>query len=93
MAEGLSKLWSKLSLTEDEETEIIIDESDISILKNVLVGRFVSKRLVSMVKLGLALKMIWYLDFHLHLLAIRDGTFVFEFGNVVECNRVLYNQP
>lgn len=52
MAEGLNELWSKLSLSEVEDQKVVIDESDLPLPKNILIGRFVMKRSIEWLNLG-----------------------------------------
>lgn len=88
MAEGLTELWKKLSLTEKEECcQSSLTGLTFRHQKNVLVGRFVSKQPIRS-----ALKRIWKLDFSLKVSTIGEDVFVFEFGDITECNKILHKQ-
>lgn len=90
--EGLADLGNKLSLVEEEDYEIIIEDSDDPAPKNILVVRFVSKRPIGPVDIDSALKCIWDLDYSLYVSKIGDGMFIFEFDSAVECNKILNKQ-
>lgn len=89
MADEIDELWSKLSLSKIECSEIDVGVAIIPKPANVLVGRFVMKRSIGAQELGFALKRIWNLNSYLKVNSVNEGVFVFEFGNNVDCNRLL----
>lgn len=93
IADDIAGLWGKFSLSDLEGTKLDVGKDVLPNRTNILVGRFVLKKLIGAQELGAALKQIWRLNSPLKVSSVDDGVFVFEFGNSNDCNRILLRQP
>ena len=97
MNEELEQMWGKLSLTEAEQTEVVLDEEWLEEVKeverNCLVGKLVLNRRINLEVMKNVLSSIWKLSYGMSIREVGCRLFIFHFEENLEKERVLLRQP
>ena len=97
MTEGLEEIWNKLTLTEEEQEDILVEKEwveDISEAgKNCLLGKMLMRKPVNMEAMRSVFIKIWKVSAGLSIREIDDRIFIFRFGNGLEKEREIQKQP
>ncbi|KAL8473856.1 hypothetical protein ACS0TY_030640 [Phlomoides rotata] len=86
MAKSVSEIGKRLAITE-------IEEGPFPNPRNTIIGRLEMKKTIGAREFGVAMKRIWKVADDLTISNMGEGLFIFEFGDELECNRVLIKQP
>ena len=97
MDSELENLWNKLSLSEEEKREVVIEKSSVEETskgrKNCLIGKLLSKRMVNIEAMRNVLYKVWKLEAGLVIKEVGDRIYVFQFEAEHEKDRILIRQP
>ncbi|XVE96179.1 hypothetical protein REPUB_Repub02eG0199500 [Reevesia pubescens] len=97
MAYDLNKLWSKLTLTNEENVDLCVEKSwvedTLKESKNCLVGKILSRKVVNLEEMKYVLTKVWKLKSDLLLREIGEKIFIFQFENLLGKNRIYLSQP
>ena len=97
MSEGLEVLWSKLSLTEDEQSDDIVkkewldDQEEVK--QNCLLGKLMTRKNVNVEAMNSVFIKIWKISYGLSIREVGDRLFLFHFEDILERDRILQKQP
>ena len=93
METGLEDLWNKLSLSEDEKVEVVIErnwiEETAEARRNCLIGKLLTKHGINLEVMKSVLHQVWKLACGLEIKEVGDNVFVFQFEEEAEKDRVL----
>ena len=93
MNEELEKLWEKLSLTEAEQTEVIVEkdwqEKDNEVGENCLIGKLVLNKRINVEAMKNVLSTIWKLSARMSIKEVGGRLFIFHFEDISEKEAVL----
>ena len=89
---GLDSLWSRFSLTEEEEQGAEVERHD-EIQTHRLAGRFFTKRVLNVELVGRTFKPLWKLIGELKIRDIGNNILLFEFADNLDLERVLEFEP
>ena len=89
---GLDSLWSRFSLTEEEEQGAEVERHD-EIQTHRLAGRFFTKRVLNVESVGRTFKPLWKLIGELKIRDIGNNILLFEFADNLDLERVLEFEP
>ena len=82
MDTGLEASWNKLSLTENELYEVIIDKNWVDdnahARRNCLIGKMVIKRAINLEAMKTMLQKVWKLSSGMVIKEVYDQVFVFQ---------------
>ena len=97
MSESLEELWSRLSLTEEEQNEVVvekewIDEASV-VGKKCLLGKILLSRAVNIEAMRNVFLKIWRLKSDLSIREVGDRLFLLHFEDELEKDRVFQKQP
>ncbi|XVF20935.1 hypothetical protein REPUB_Repub12eG0046700 [Reevesia pubescens] len=97
MADNIEKLSSKLSLTEDEQQEILVEkgwhvETLVNVL-NCLLGKKLANKGVSVEVLQGVFKKFWRLSHGVQIKDLGEKRFFFHFSSQADKDRVFAFQP
>ncbi|XWS50373.1 hypothetical protein CRYUN_Cryun12cG0082400 [Craigia yunnanensis] len=96
MSEELEKLWEKLSLTEEEQTDVVIDKDWLAEVeelgKNCLIGRLVLNKKVNVGAMKNVICNAWKVSTSMIIKEVGNRLFVFQFRDTMEKERVLLCQ-
>lgn len=90
--EGLENMWSRFSLTEEEEFGAKVlkdDEKEI----HRLAGRFFTTWVLNMEVVGRTCKFLWKLKGELKICDLGDSILVFDFEEGLDLERVVKLEP
>ncbi|XP_075675152.1 uncharacterized protein LOC142644416 [Castanea sativa] len=90
--EGLEKMWSWFSLTEEEEFGAKVLKDDEKKI-NRLAGRFFTKWVLNVEVVGHTFKPLWKLKGELKICDLGDSILVFDFKEGLDLERVLELEP
>ncbi|XWS13549.1 hypothetical protein CRYUN_Cryun36dG0046500 [Craigia yunnanensis] len=97
MEEGLEKLWSRFSLTEEEQLDVVIEkewvEDMVERSKNYLLDRLVMKKPVNLEAMKNIFMKVWKIQGGMNVNEVRERLFIFQFDDLLEKDRVLQKQP
>ena len=97
MSEDLEQLWGKLSLTKEEQIDVILDkdwcEEVNEVGKYCIIGKMVLNRRVNMEAMKNVLCNVWKSFFGMSIKEVRDRLYIFKFENQMEKEKVLMKQP
>ena len=85
---GLDSLWSRFSLTEEEEQDTEVERQD-EVQIHKLAGRFFTKRVLNVKSVGHTFKPLWKLIRELKIRDIGDNFLLFELEDILDLERVL----
>ncbi|XVF12481.1 hypothetical protein REPUB_Repub08aG0122200 [Reevesia pubescens] len=96
MANDLEDLWSKLSLTEEEQTEVCLNVAgdDDSVLEypKWLFCKAITRKRINMASMKNVLTVVWKLSGSLSIKEIGDKIYIFRFEIEDEKNKVFFSQ-
>ena len=86
MNEKLENLWGKLSLTEEEQTEVVVEEDWIEdeVGRKCLIGKLLLNRRVNVEVMKNVLSNIWKLSSGLTIKEVGSRSFIFQFEDNME---------
>ena len=97
MIESLEELWSRLSLIEKEQDEVVVKKDwieDVSAVGNkCLLGKLLLRRAVNIEAMRNVFLNICRLKFGLIIREVGERRFLFYFENKLEKDRVFQKQP
>ncbi|XWS16514.1 hypothetical protein CRYUN_Cryun34aG0095000 [Craigia yunnanensis] len=97
METGLEDLWKNLSLTKDEQNDIVVKQNwvdeTIDVRRNCLIGNVVINKKINVEIMKMVLQNIWKISVRLVIKEVRDRMFVFQFEDGAEKDKVLMRQP
>ncbi|OMP10859.1 hypothetical protein COLO4_04212 [Corchorus olitorius] len=97
MSEALEDMWKKFSLTEEEESDVVVDPKLIANTldegKACLIGKLLSRRAVNIEVMRNILHWVWKLSGGLQIQAVGDKLFIFQFEKEIEKDRVFQQSP
>ena len=97
MNEDLEKKWKKLSLTEAEQVEVIVEEDWLEEAKEAgkhyLIGRLVLNKRVNLEAMKNVLLMVWKLYARMTIKEVGNRVFIFHFEDIGKKENVLLRQP
>ena len=97
MADNLKEMWRRFSLTEEEQTDVIIEKDWVEDLseksRNCLLGKLVMKKNVNMEAMKVVFTKLWKIREGMSVREVGERLFIFHFENVREKDRVLQKQP
>ena len=85
---GLEELWSRFSLTEEEEGGAEVGRQDEAVVHR-LVGKFLTKRVLNVEAVACTFKPLWKPVGELKIRDIGDDILLFEFEDALDQERVL----
>ena len=93
MSEELEKLWGKLSLTEAEQTKVLMDgywlEEAKKVWKNCLIGKLIINKKVDVKVMKIIISIVWKLSSRMSITEVGSRLFIFQFEDNEEKERVL----
>ena len=93
MVEELEKMWSKLSLTEEEDEDIVLGSNYTkaarAIGRNCVLMKVHTTRSVSLDALRKNVRMLWKTNKGVQISEIKDDLFLVEFGNGKDKQKIL----
>ena len=97
MAEELEELWKKLTVTEEENEDIVLGSNSTRVAKevgkNCIVMKVLTQRCVSVDALKKNLRMLWKPNKGLQVAEIEDNLFLAEFGDSRDKKKVMEMRP
>ena len=97
MADELEELWKKLTVTEEEEEDIILGSNSTEVAKeagkNCIVTKVVTQRSVNVEALKKNMRMLWKPNKGLQVSEIEDNLFLAEFGDSRDKKKVMEMRP
>ena len=93
MNEELEELWHKLSLTEDELSEIVVDKNWIDEAREAWENCLVLNERVNLKTMKNVLSMIWKVSSCMVVKEVGERLFVFQFEDNMDKERVFMKQP
>ncbi|XVF88703.1 hypothetical protein PTKIN_Ptkin19aG0071600 [Pterospermum kingtungense] len=97
MEESLNVAWKLLTLTEEEEIDIVIDDykelDENEQEKKWLVGKLLTTRPFNKEAMIGTLKVIWKLSREVEIIVLEENLFLFKFQDVKDKERVLNGAP
>ena len=97
MAEELEELWKKLTVTEEENEDIVLGSNSTRVAKevgkNCIVMKVLTQRCVSVDALKKNLRMLWKPNKGLQVAEIEDNLFLAEFGDSWDKKKVMEMRP
>ena len=90
--EGLENMWSRFSLTEEEEFRAEVSKDDEKEIHR-FAGHFFTKRVLNMEVVGRTFKPLWKLKGELKIRDLGDSILVFDFKEGLDLERVLELEP
>ena len=97
MADELEELWKKLTVTEEEEEDIILGSNSTEVAKeagkNCIVTKVVTQRSVNVEALKKNMRMLWKPNKGLQVSEIEDNLFLAEFGDSHDKKKVMEMRP
>ena len=93
MNEDLEKMWEKLSLTEAEQVEVVVEGNWLDEAreagKHCLIGRLVLNKRVNLDAMKNVLSMVWRLTAQMTIKEVGNRMFIFHFEDIGEKENVL----
>ena len=97
MTESLEELWGRLSLTEEQQDEVVVEKDwieDVTAVGNkCLLGKLLLRRAVNIEAMRNVFLKIWRLNHGLTIREVGERQFLFYFENELEKDRVFQKQP
>ena len=97
MDEKLTEMWSKLSLTEEEQANIVIEnewiEDTSSMGKDCLLGKVLLNKPVNIEAMRNVFMKIWKVKYGVTVHEVGERLFIFHFKDQTEKDRVFQKQP
>ena len=97
MSEGLEEMWNRLSLTEKEQLDVIVERDwmeDISeVGKNNLVCKLLLCKMVNVEAMKNVFRKIWRMSACLYIRKVGEHSFIFHFENLMDKERIIQKQP
>ena len=97
MNETLEDLWSKLTLTEDERIDVLVDKEWIDVpsevSKNCLLRKILMRKLVNLEAMKTVFMKVWNMSSGLTIREVGERLHVFQFNDGIAKDRVLQKQP
>ena len=89
---GLDELWSRFSLTEDEERGADVPRQK-AVTIHRLAGHFLTKRVLNVDAVARTFKPLWKPSGELKIRDVGEHTLLFEFEDNLDLERVLEYEP
>ena len=97
MTDTLEELWSKFSLTEDEQSDIIVEQGwandPTKVEKNCALGKILMRKTVNVEAMKNVFIKIWKLTGGLSVREVGDKLYLFYFDDPLEKDKALQKQP
>ena len=97
MAEELEELWKKLTVTKEENEDIVLRSNSTWVAKeagkNCIVMKVLTQRSVSVDALKKNLRMLWKTNKGLQVVEIEDNLYLAEFGDSRDKKKVMEMRP
>ena len=97
MAEELEELWKKLTVTEEEDEDIVLGSNSTRVVKeagkNCIVMKVLTQRSVSVDALKKNLRMLWKPNKGLQVGEIEDNLYLAKFGDSQDKKKVMEMRP
>ena len=97
MAEKLAEMWSKLSLTEEEQADIVIEkdwiEDTVPMGKNCLLGKVLTNKRVNIEAMRNVFMKVWRVKYGVTVHEVGERLYLFLFEDQLEKDRVFQKQP
>ncbi|XWS23345.1 hypothetical protein CRYUN_Cryun28dG0005100 [Craigia yunnanensis] len=93
MLEGLAEMWNRFSLTEEEQSDVVIEkewvEDTIEKSKNCLLGKMVTRKPVNIEAIKNVFMKLWKINKGMIIWEVGDRLFIFQFNDELENDRVI----
>ena len=89
---SLDELWSRSSLTEEEERGVDVPRQKAEMI-HWLAGRFLTKRVLNVDAVAWTFKSLWKPSGELKIRDVGEHTLLFEFEDNLDLERVLEYEP
>ena len=97
MADELEELWKKLTVTEEEEEDIILGSNSTKVAKeagkNCIIMKVLTQHSVNVEALKKNMRMLWKPNKGLQVSEIEDNLYLAEFGDSRDKKKVMEMQP
>ena len=97
MADELKELWKKLTVTKEEEEDIILGSNSTKVAKeagkNCIVMKVLTQHNVNVEALKKNMRMLWKPNKGLQVSEIEDNLFLVEFGDGCDKKKVMEMRP
>ncbi|KAF5445241.1 hypothetical protein F2P56_034307 [Juglans regia] len=97
MAEDITTLWDRLSLTEEESKDVVVKEGDIHATlergRFCLIGKIITEKRVNRDAFKGTMLKIWKVDTTVNIVDVGFNLFLFEFANETDLQKVCDGQP
>ena len=97
MEEELEAIWKKLSLTKEEDDQVVLGSNSTKAAKelgrNCLVMKVLSRRSISLDALRKNLRMVWKTNKSVQISEVEDEVFMVEFGDGRDKKKIMEMRP
>ena len=97
MEDELEAFWKKLSLTEEEDEQVVLGSNSTKAAKelgrNYLVMKVLSRRSISLDALRKNLRMVWKTNKSVQISELEDEVFMVEFGDGRDKKKIMEMRP
>lgn len=97
MVEELEELWKKLTVTEEEDEDIVLGSNSTKVTKkvwkNCIVMKVLTQRSVNVEALKKNMRMLWKPNKGLQVSKIEDNLYLAEFGDSRDKKKVMEMRP
>ncbi|XVF18986.1 hypothetical protein REPUB_Repub11eG0071800 [Reevesia pubescens] len=97
MTEEIEDLWSRFTLTKDEQRVVTVDdgwyEKTLAEIQNCLLGKLLSNKVVHTDTLMSVFAKVWRIQSGLQIREVVDKLFIFHFENQTIKDHILLSQP
>ena len=85
--------WKRFSLLEEENSKVTLDDENQGFTEVILVGKFMTRRALSIEAVGRTLKLLWRTQNGFEIRDVGNHILLFVFDNENEAERVLATEP